>query len=251
MFFIYFLGLFAVFMPIGLGVSALTQLFSAYHNIIFSLGSVFLILLGLTLILGVQFAFPTLVHPQLKSSGLFSVFILGVFSGIATTCCAPVLAGVLALAALPASFLLGGVYTLAYVLGMVVPLFILSLLLDKSKFNQKFFIFRKIVNYNIFRKKIRQTISNLFSGIMFLTLGLFIFYLALSNNLVTHATYQISINIYLTRLIQFISQYTKIISEAVWAIIFLAIFLLIAQKSYKELVNAKKKPTAKKEGDEK
>jgi len=133
--FVYFLGLLAVFMPIGLGASAVMQLFSAYHNIIFTFGSLFLILLGLTLVFGFQFSFPTLVHPQLKNSGLLSVFVLGVFSGIATTCCAPVLAGVLALAALPASFLLGGAYTLAYVLGMVIPLFILSMFLDKNKFS--------------------------------------------------------------------------------------------------------------------
>ena len=60
--FIYFLGLLAVFLPIGLGASALTQLFSAYHNIIFTLGSLFLILLGLTLVLGFQFSFPAIVQ---------------------------------------------------------------------------------------------------------------------------------------------------------------------------------------------
>ena len=137
--FIYFLGLLVVFLPIGFGASALSQLFNTYHNVIFTLGSIFLIVLGLTLISGVQFSFPVLVHPQLKNSGLGSVFVLGVFSGIATTCCAPVLAGVLALAAMPGSFLLGGAYTLAYVLGMVIALFILSAFLDKGKFTQKFF----------------------------------------------------------------------------------------------------------------
>ncbi|MBI2594609.1 cytochrome c biogenesis protein CcdA, partial [Candidatus Curtissbacteria bacterium] len=96
--FIYFLGLLVVFMPIGLGVSAVSTLFGTYHNLIFSLGALFLIVLGLSLVLGMQFSFPVLAHPQLKSSGLGSVFILGVFSGIATTCCAPVLAGVLTLA---------------------------------------------------------------------------------------------------------------------------------------------------------
>ena len=80
--FVYFLGLLAVFMPIGLGASAITQLFSQYHNIIFTFGSLFLILLGLTLVLGFQFSFPTLVHPQLKNSGFLSVFGLGIFSGI-------------------------------------------------------------------------------------------------------------------------------------------------------------------------
>ena len=246
--FIYFLGLLAVFMPIGLGASALTQLFSAYHNIIFTFGSLFLILLGLTLVLGFQFSFPAFVHPQLKNSGFLSVFVLGVFSGIATTCCAPVLAGVIALAALPASFLLGGAYTLAYVLGMVIPLFVLSMFLDKNKFTQKFFTFRKTVSYEILGKKIRLTLSNLFSGSMFLILGIIIIYLALTNNLVTHASYQISLNVYLTRFIQFIGTYTKIIPEVAWAIIFFVIFLAIVVKFVKELLKNKTNQV-KKEGD--
>lgn len=246
--FVYFLGLLAVFMPIGLGASAVTQMFSTYHNIIFTFGSLFLILLGLTLVSGFQFSFPTLVHPQLRNSGFLSVFVLGVFSGIATTCCAPVLAGVLTLAALPASFLLGGAYTLAYVLGMVVPLFVLSMVLDKNKFTQKFFVFRKIVSYRILGKKIRLTLSNLFSGVMFLVLGIVIIYLVLTNNLVTHASYQISINVYLTRVIQFVGTYTRIIPEVAWAIIFFVIFLAIVAKSAKEFFKSKANQ-AKKEGD--
>ena len=247
--FVYFLGLLVVFMPIGLGASAVTQLFNANHNIIFTFGSLFLILLGLTLVLGFQFSFPTLVHPQLKNSGFLSVFVLGVFSGIATTCCAPVLAGVLTLAALPASFLLGGAYTLAYVLGMVIPLFVLSMFLDKNKFTQKFFTFRKTVSYSLLGKKIRLTLSNLFSGVMFLILGVVIAYLALTNNLVTHASYQIEINVYLTRFIQFVGSYTKIIPEPVWAIIFFVIFLAIVAKSLKEFFKNKGKNAKAKEGD--
>lgn len=247
--FVYFLGLLAVFMPIGLGASAITQLFSAYHNTIFILGSVFLIVLGLTLLLGFQFSFPTLVHPQLKNSGLASVFVLGVFSGIATTCCAPVLAGVLALAALPASFLLGGAYTLAYVLGMVIPLFILSMVLDKNKFTQKFFVFRKTVSYSILSKKIRLTLSNFFSGAMFLILGMVIAYLALTNNLISHASYQVSINVYLTQLIRLVGKYTQIIPEFIWAIIFFLIFLAIITKAIRELINNKTTYVKKEEGE--
>src|SRR3972149_9757596 len=172
--FIYFLGLLAVFMPIGLGAVFLTQIFSAYHNIIFSIGAVFLIFLGTFLLLGQQFSIPINVHPELKRANTGSVFTLGVFSGIATTCCAPVLAGVLTLAALPGSFLLGGAYTLAYVLGMVVPLFILATVLDKNNFTKKFFAFRKTVSYSFLGKQVRLTLSNLFSGAMFLVLGVII-----------------------------------------------------------------------------
>ena len=80
-------------------------------------------------------------------------------------------------------------------------------------------------------------------------LGVVIAYLALTNNLVTHASYQISINVYLTRFIQFIGTYTKIIPEPVWAIIFFVIFLAITLKSLKELVKSRKNKSSMKEGD--
>jgi len=246
--FIYFLGLLAVFLPIGLGASALTQIFSSYHNYIFTFGAIFLILLGLTLVSGFQFSFPAIVHPQLRNSGFLSIFTLGIFSGIATTCCAPVLAGVLTLAAIPGSFLLGGIYTLAYVLGMVIPLFIISAFLDQKKFTQRFFVFRKTVSYSLLGKKIRLTLSNLFSGIVFLVLGIFISYLALTNNLVTHASYQVSLNIFLTNVINFVGKYTKIFPEWIWAIIFITFFVTICTKAILEFIN--NKPTEKKEGGE-
>ncbi len=237
--FVYFLGLLSVFMPIGLGAVFLTQVFSAYHSIIFATGAVFLIFLGSFLLLGQQFSLPFSIHPELKKTNIGSVFSLGIFSGVATTCCAPVLAGVLALSVLPGSFLLGGAYTLSYVLGMVVPLFIIAATLDKFNFTKKFFAFRKTVGYSFFGRKIRLTISNLFSGAMFLGLGIFVLYLSLTNNLVSHATYQVSINIYLTKIIQFISQYTSILPEGVWAIIFLGIFLFIIKAAIGQFRNTK------------
>jgi len=237
--FIYFLGLLTVFMPIGLGAVFITQLFSAYHSLIFSAGAIFLIFLGTFLLLGQQFSLPFNVHPELKRANIGSVFALGVFSGIATTCCAPVLAGVLTLAVLPGSFLLGGAYTLSYVLGMVVPLFIIAAVLDKNKFTKKFFTFRRTVSYSFLGKNIRLTFSNLFSGTMFLILGIIILVLARTNNLTSHASYQVSINIYLTKLIQFISVYTKLIPEVIWALIFVGIFLFITKIAFGQLKNIK------------
>ena len=84
---------------------------------------------------------------------------------------------------------------------------------------------------------------------MFLVLGAFILYLAITNNLITHASYQISVNVYLTKLIQFISKYTKIIPEPIWAIIFFITFIIILGISVKQILNLTK--NNKKEGDEK
>lgn len=239
--FIYFLGILTIFLPIGLGVSFITQLFSQYHDMIFLVGGIFLIFLGLSLLLGKQFTLPFTVHPELKGQGFVSVYILGIFSAIATTCCAPVLAGVLTLSAMPGSVLLGGAYTLAYVIGMVLPLFIIALFLDKVDFTKKFFAFRKTLSYSVLGQKIRLTFSNFFSGAMFLILGIVIIYLAKKGQLTSHSSVQTAINIYLTKFIRQISVFTKFIPEPVWAVIFIIIALIITYLAIKQFISLRKR----------
>lgn len=245
--FIYFLGLLAVFIPIGLGATALTMLFREYHNVIFIGGGLFLLLLGITLILGKQYSLPMIVHPELRKTDTFSIFALGVFSAIATTCCAPVLAGVLALSVLPGSYLLGAIYTLTYVLGMVTPLFILAAFLDKADFTQKFFAFRKPVTFKLLGIKITNTLSNLFSGLMFLAIAIIILYLAFTNQLAMQNTYQLTVNIYIAQLTKFIGNYTVIIPEPIWAVIFMILMGAIIWKAIRQFIHSTKR---KEGGDE-
>lgn len=247
---VFFLGLLTVFLPLGLGASFLSQIFSQYHNIIFAAGGIFLMFLGTSLLLGLNLSLPFTVHPQLKKYDFTNVFVLGIFSGIATTCCAPVLAGVLALSVLPGSILLGAIYTLAYVLGMVIPLFIIAAFLDKINFTQKFFAFRKTVTYQVFGKRIKLAFSSLFSGLMFLFLGIVILYLSSTNQLTSRSSYQVTLNIYLTKLTRFIENFTRIIPETVWAIFFAAIFLLILKLAINQLLLiVKDLPTGRQEGE--
>src|SRR3989338_8916179 len=88
--FVFFLGLLAVFLPLGLGFAGIGTLFSKNHDLIFILGGLFLLLLGSSILLGLNFSIPFANHPKSKIKGSGSVFILGVFSAIATLCCAPV-----------------------------------------------------------------------------------------------------------------------------------------------------------------
>ncbi len=223
--FIFFLGISAVFLPIGLGAAALGQIFSRYHNVIFEVGGVFLTVLGVILITGRHFSPPFKTHPSLKKHNAVSVFSLGVFSGIATTCCAPVLAGVLALAALPGSVFWGGIYTLSYVFGMVAPLFLISLFLDKVNFEQKFQqIFHKPIRYKLGGKEISITVSEAVAGITFFVMGVLILYLAFTDRLFMQAGgYQTSINIYLTKILQSIGGGVQAIPEYAWALLLVII----------------------------
>ena len=232
--FIFLLGLLTVFIPIGLGISAISQTLRDYHDLIFISGGFFILILGTLLTLGKQFSFSSIVHPKLKNYDIFSVFMLGIFSGIATTCCVPVLAGVLALSAISGSYILGSLYTLTYVLGMVTPLFILSAYLDRVNFTDKFFAFRKPITFNIFKFKITNTIANLFSGLMFLLIGIVILYLAFSDKLTMQNDYQLSVNIFIAQITKIIGNFTKFIPESVWGFIFSGIFILLIIKAFKE-----------------
>ncbi|MBI2099381.1 cytochrome c biogenesis protein CcdA [Candidatus Uhrbacteria bacterium] len=238
--FIFFMGILAVFLPIGLGAAALGQFFSRYHNTIFGIGGVLLIALGLVLLTGRHFSLPFSVNPTLKRHNAFSVFVLGVFSGIATTCCAPVLAGVLALAALPGSMLWGGIYTLSYVFGMVAPLFLISLFLDKVDFSQKFNkTFHKPITYPMAGKKITITVSEAISGLTFLVMGILIGYLALTNRLFVHSEYQVNVNIFLTKILNSVNGLIKAVPEEIWAILLLAIVALIIKSTVNQFKKEK------------
>lgn len=234
--FIYFLGLLTVFLTIGLGVSFLAEIFKQYHNQIFLIGAFILILMGLFLVSGKKFALPVLVNPTLQKHGFGSIYLLGMFSGIATTCCAPVLAGVLALSVLPGSVLWGGLYTLTYVLGMVIPLFVIALFIDKTEINKKIFALRKGINYSVFSYKFHTTLPNFISGVMFLALGIVILYLSKTNQLIPHSSYQISVNIFTANLVKSIGSFTSFLPDYIWAIVFLGIFLIILTTAVKQAI---------------
>lgn len=231
--FVFFLGILLVFLPLGMGSAAFGQLLSRYHNTVFILMSAMLLALGITLLLGKNFSLPFHVNPTLKDKNYISVFILGIFSGIATTCCAPVLAGVLALAALPGSIYWGIIYTLSYVLGMVAPLFFIASFLDKTQINKKMMAIRKPITYSLFGKQFSITIAQAVSGVVFVVMGGITLFLASTNRLNLHAGYQIDINIFLTKLMIGIKGFTSLFPEYVWAIFFVLIFAGIIYKAIK------------------
>lgn len=238
--FVFFLGLLTVFLPLGLGASFISQLVSQYHNFIFILGAVFLIFLGILLFTRRAFSLPIMVHPRLKNYDVVSIFVLGIFSGLATICCAPVLAGVLALSILPGSVIFGAVYTLAYVLGMVLPLFVIAYLTDKTDIMEKISIFKKGIRYQFLGQKFSTSLPNIFSGSMFLILGVAILYLARTNQLTLHSSYQITINATLASFTKSVSVWTKLIPEYIWAGIFVLLFLIIIKLAIDEILEKKR-----------
>ena len=234
--FVFFLGVLTVFLPIGLGASFLAQLFSEYHNIIFTVGGIFLIVLGLTMLFGKKFTTPTSVRDGMKRH-VSSIYVLGIFSAIATTCCAPVLAGVLTLGVASGTIVWGALYTLAYVVGMTLPLFIIAAFLDKANLTERFTNAKKTVAMRIGGFSWRITVSELISGLIFLLMGGYITYLAFSNKLFTHSSYQLEMNLWNAKFLGAINGFVTLIPEYIWALLFIGIVASISYvfiKQYKK-----------------
>ena len=135
---VFALGIAAILLPIALGVFALSTFISLNHSILFVIGGFFMLFLGVASLLGIQLIPMFNPNLNLEKGGVPTVFTLGLFSGIASSCCAPVLAGILVLTALTATPLGAGLVAVAYVVGMVFPLFIAGWLMDRTNLVQRF-----------------------------------------------------------------------------------------------------------------
>ena len=238
--FFFFLGLLAVFMPLGLGVASLGQLFRANHNFIYLGGGLFSLSLGAFVLLGGHLAVPSPVHKNINVRGAGSVFLLGIFSGLSTLCCAPVLAGVLALSVLPGSLFWGGMYSLAYVLGMTSPLFFLAYFLDKGDLTEKLSAFGKQVSYSVKGRQVILSIADIVSGTIFLVTGIVILYLALTNRLAMEGDeFQLTLNAYLFNLTTTIKPFLGKIPPWAWVVLLFAVVVLVVTKVVK---NVRKSP---------
>lgn len=239
--FVYFLGILTIFLPLGLGIAGLSSFFSSNHTFIFTAGALFMIFLGAMMLLGKNMILPFHVHPKIKQHDFGSIYLLGVFSGVATTCCAPVLAGVLALSGLSGSVWLGGVYAMTFVLGMVIPLFLMALLVDQSALIKRITSLRRRVNYTIFNRRISLNLSHLISGIIYILFGLFILVFERTNPGGMGASYQVDLNIWAAKLTRFISRTTHFLPQAFWYVFFILVFAGIAWLAYRQAGEEMKK----------
>ena len=168
---VFSLGIATVMLPIALGVSAIAQTFRASHSVVFVAGGFLMIVLGFWTLWG-QGMLPQLNLPvHLNRNNVTSVYTLGIFSGAATSCCAPVLAGVLVLAALSTGFLEAVLIGLTYVAGLVFPLFLIALAWDKYAATGENPLRGRMLNLTYFGLETSIHSSKLIAGTLFLEIG--------------------------------------------------------------------------------
>jgi hypothetical protein len=110
--------------------------------------------------------------------GLAGVFTLGVVSGIASSCCAPVLVGVVAITALASSVVGAAGLGFAYVFGMIFPLLLSAVLWERLRLGQRGWLTRGPRYAKLMGREIALT--DLASGIMFALMGGLASYLAVT-----------------------------------------------------------------------
>ncbi len=165
-------GIATVMLPIAFGILALAQTVNANHRTVFVAGGFLMILLGLWTVWG-RGMLPQLNLPvNLTKSDLPSIYTLGVFSGAATSCCAPVLAGVVVLSAISTSFLEGILIGLTYVAGMTFPLLVVSLVWDNYALKGENPMRGRMLYLRLFHREFSVHSSKLIAGAMFVVMGI-------------------------------------------------------------------------------
>ncbi|MGH8985211.1 MAG: cytochrome c biogenesis CcdA family protein [Acidimicrobiia bacterium] len=115
-----------------------------------------------------------------QDRGPGAVYVLGAFSGVASACCAPVLAGVVALSGAASSFVAALLVGVAYVFGMVVPLFVIALLWDRYDWGNSAWLRGRDVTVRIGRRAATVHSSALAGGLIMIIMGLLVALLALT-----------------------------------------------------------------------
>ena len=186
--FLFAAGIASVILPIALGAAALRQLFTEQHTLIYLTGGVLMLGLALYTLLGGQLHLPMPGRRASGAAGPWSVYSLGLFSGVASSCCAPVLAGVIALSSAAPSFGFALGLGSAYVLGMVAPLFVLSLLWEKFDWRSSRLFRSRSFSYRLGPLKRTITGTNLASGLLLFLIGVGMIWIGLTSDGMAAAT---------------------------------------------------------------
>ena len=170
---VFYLGLAATLVPLGMGISALSALFYGHRSALITISGGLLIFFGILQWLGRGFTVGPLsrLRNEIRDDSSGAVFSLGAVYGFAGFCSGPILGAVLTVAAASGGALRGALLLAVYAAGMVAPLFLMALFWGRLGSH------RWLRGREISLGNFRLHTTNLISGAMFVVLGvLFIAY---------------------------------------------------------------------------
>ena len=217
-------GLALVLLPITLGVSLLSATIARYHSPLYWTGGLLMLgLAGLSLS-GHTWSLPRFLRaPDTSTGDSAAMFALGVFAGVASSCCAPVLAGVMTLSALsgsaPGALLLGS----AYVFGMVFPLFVMALLWDRLRLGERRIGLARPVRLRVAGRTLVTNTINVAVAVVFAVMGVFIISLAGSEQMTSGPGFQVAIGEWLSRVFSAVEDFLDPLPEPLLGLLVLAL----------------------------
>lgn len=222
--FLFAAGLGLVLVPITLGMSLISGAIAKYHQPIYLAGGLLMFALAALSLSGKMWSLPSALRaPDTTRGDGASFFALGVFSGIASSCCAPVLAGVMTLSVLSGSAAGGVALGIAYVFGMVFPLFIMALVWDRAKLGEKRFWRAKPVRFRIGGRLVMTNTLNIAVAVAFVVMGVFVIALSASTQMTGGTEAQVWASQALTSVFGGIQSFMAPVPEPLQGLIILAL----------------------------
>jgi cytochrome c biogenesis protein CcdA len=172
---VFYLGLAATLVPLGMGISAVSALFYGHRSTLILASGALIIAFGILQLLGRGFTIGPLaqLRARIRGDTAGAVFALGAVYGFAGFCSGPILGAVLTVAAASGGALRGTVLLATYAAGMTAPLLLMAFFWDRLDLGSRRFLRGREISFGT----LRLHTTNLVSGAMFILLGtLFIAY---------------------------------------------------------------------------
>ena len=166
---VFYLGLCATLVPLGMGISAVSALVYGQRGILITVSGLVIIAFGVIQVLGGGFSFGPVerLRGRVEGDSIVTTFFLGAVYGFAGFCSGPILGAVLTVAATSGSVLRGAGLLATYAAGMAAPLFLMSLLWERMDLGHRRWLRGREVSLGRF--SFHST--SLLSGLMFVAIG--------------------------------------------------------------------------------
>ncbi|MDQ4127176.1 MAG: cytochrome c biogenesis CcdA family protein [Actinomycetota bacterium] len=169
---VFYLGLAATLVPLGMGISAVSALVYGQRSTLITVSGLVIIAFGVLQLFGRGFTIGPLerLRGRIKgdSGSLAATFALGAVYGFAGFCSGPILGAVLTVAASSGTVFGGAGLLATYAAGMAAPLFLMALLWDRFDLGHRRWLRGREVSLGRFRFHT----TNMVSGLMFVAIGI-------------------------------------------------------------------------------
>ena len=174
---VFIAGVATVVWPLTVGAAGLSELITSNHETMFLAGGAVMLLVGAATLRGWMWHHAPSFGGG-DPTGLVGIYLMGVFAGAATACCAPVLAGAVAIAGVSGSWWAGAVLGLFYLFGLISPLLLSAFGIGRLRHRLR----DPQLALHLAGRRIQTTVARLAGGLSFLVLGALMIALALTGN---------------------------------------------------------------------